>query len=197
MNRYSLLVALAATSFIAPAAQAEVFNGPYVGGVVGYDASSISATIEGESGKVTGDGVTGGLTIGYDLKLGNEFLLGGELQGLVGGAKLNLDGASLKTDYTLSAGVRAGVVVSDFLVFAKVAYVRSRFKGSDGIDSAREDGDGFGFGGGFQYPVSKQISLRLDYLHVNYTVADDFETAVGADVDIKRDQVLAGVAFHF
>jgi hypothetical protein len=37
----------------------------------------------------------------------------------------------------------------------------------------------------------------VSYTRTSYSVSDDVQAAFGADVDINRDQVMAGVAFHF
>jgi hypothetical protein len=48
-----------------------------------------------------------------------------------------------------------------------------------------------------EFAFSDRITARVAYTRTSYSVSDDLKAAFGADVDINRDQVMGGVAFHF
>lgn len=186
--------AAVAAACVATHANAEAFNGGYAGGVVGYDKLSVEASSGGASVSVSGDGVAGGLVLGYNAKVGGSFVVGGEIEGVIGGGKITDGTDSVKTDYSATAGIRAGVLASsNILIFGKLAYARTQFS----FDDESESGDGFAFGGGVEFALSDRVTARLAYTRTSYSIDDDAQAALGADVDINRDQVLAGVAFHF
>ena len=187
------LLACVAT-LVSANAHADVFNGPYAGGVVGYDKLSAKASTGGVSGSTSGDSVSGGLVGGYNAKLSDQFVIGAEIEGTIGGGKLTDGDDELKTDYRANAGIRAGFLVSNkALIYAKAAYARSQLS----FDGESESGDGLAFGGGVEVAFSPNVSGRIAYTRTSYSVDDEAEADLGADVDITRDQVMAGVAFHF
>lgn len=194
MNRYSLFIALAATSFTAPAVHAEAFNGGYIGAIAGYDKLSLKASAGGATGSVSGDSVSGGIVLGYNATIGDSIVIGAELDALIGGGKIDTVANDLETDYTATAGVRAGFLVTPtVLVYGKAAYARTRLS----VANDGENGDGFAFGGGVEVAFAKSISGRIAYTRTNYSVDDEIQAAFGGNIDLNRDQVMAGVAFHF
>ncbi len=183
-----------AAMFGTTAAHAEAFNGFYAGGTVGYDKLSIKASSGGATVSVSGDSVSGGAIIGYNATVGEKFVIGGELEGLIGGGKVSDGVDTVKTDFTGTAGVRAGFLATpQLLIYGKVAYARTQLS----VDDESESGDGVAFGGGVEFAFSNNVSGRVSYTRTSYSVSDDVQAAFGADVDIDRDQVMAGVAFHF
>ncbi len=194
MNRVVFAAALLASVGVANVAQAETFNGGYAGAVVGYDKLSLKVTTGGSSATLSGDSVTGGLMVGYNAKVSDSFVLGGEIEGVIGGGKLTDGFDTVKTDYSLNAGVRAGFLATQkLMVYGKVAYARTQL--SDGTEN--DSGDGVAFGGGVELAFSGKMSGRVAYTRTSYSVSNDLKAAFGADINLHRDQVTAGVSFHF
>ena len=193
MKQY-LLAAVAATVLFCSNAHAEAFNGAYAGAVVGYDKLSLKASSGGISTKVSGDGVAGGLMFGYNAKVSNAFVIGAEIEGVIGGGKVSDGIDTVNTDYSANASLRAGFLAGEkALIYGKVGYGRTRVK----ADGESDSGGGFAFGGGIEAALSDKVSARIAYTRTNYSISDDLQAVAGADIDLNRDQVMAGVAFHF
>ncbi|MFM9977433.1 MAG: outer membrane protein [Sphingomonadaceae bacterium] len=183
-----------AAACMSSAAYAEAFSGVYAGGIVGYDKLSAKVSSGGVSASESGDAITGGALVGYNAKVGGNFVIGAEIEGVIGGGKIGDGVDDVKTDYSLATGVRGGFLVAErALIFAKVAYVNTRLS----FDGEGENGDGFAFGGGVEVAFSDKISGRVTYMRSSYSIDEDAEAALGADVDINRDQVLGGIVIHF
>ncbi|MBN9025741.1 MAG: porin family protein, partial [Rhizobiales bacterium] len=88
---------------LAPAAQAFSWTGPYVGALVGYGWSSSDANSRYAFGSVNGDGFKGGLYAGYNFDLGNQWVIGAEIDAnlddvsgsnAIGGVRQKWDGTA-------------------------------------------------------------------------------------------------------
>jgi outer membrane immunogenic protein len=176
------------------AAHAETFNGFYIGGTVGYDKLSVKASSGGVSASISGDSVSGGAIIGYNATVGEKFVIGGEVEGVIGGGKISDGVDTVKTDVSGTAGVRAGFLATPkLLIYGKVAYARTQLS----VDDESESGNGVAFGGGVEFGFSDRFSGRLSYTRTSYSVSSDAQAAFGTDVSVNRDQLMASVAFHF
>ena len=118
------------------------------------------------------------------------------------------------TGRNLSAGVRAGYVVTpSLLVYAKGGYSNGRveFSYDSDVDEADEldadvaersrSTDGYHLGGGAELAFSRHFYGKLEYLYTDYgRVAFDGIAADGepdARIATRRQQVMAGVGFRF
>lgn len=111
-----------------------------------------------------------GVNLGANAQL-DFFLVGGEvaLHGLTGGA--------IDTAYGQVLG-RAGVVITDdVLLYAAAGY---------GVDLGLPAEQGFLLGGGVEFAVSDNVSVRAQYLH-------GFPVTGGN----PKDQVTLGASYHF
>lgn len=193
MNKCFLIAAFAAAT-VSTQAHAEAFSGIYAGAVIGYDKLSLKASTGGASATASGDGVSGGLVLGYNAKVSGQFLVGGEIEGVIGGGKLTDGTDTVKTNYSANIGLRAGFLATPkVLIYGKVAYARTQLS----FDGDTDNGDGVAFGGGVEFAFSDRITARVAYTRTSYSIDDDAQAAFGADIDINRDQVMGGVAFHF
>jgi opacity protein-like surface antigen len=159
------------------------FGGFYFGVQAGHEAlwSRGGGPRESNTQLVADFGDTGftvGGFAGYGLQF-RSFYLGGELE-----AELSKTGwshvrepsgrtFSIENDATYGAAIRAGYIVNNTaLLYARVGVVQSQLdvnyrRGNNSI--ATEDWvTGLRFGGGMEFPVSKDLFLRLDYTHTNY-----------------------------
>jgi outer membrane immunogenic protein len=121
----------------------------------------------GLSGGQYGLGIDAGVNAQFDF-----FLIGGEvaLHGLFGGATID-------TAYGQVLGKAGVVITDDVLLYAAAGY---------GIDLGLPAEDDLLLGGGVEFAVSENVSVRAQYLH-------GFPISGGN----PKDQVTVGANFHF
>lgn len=212
INRNALGIAVATLALgLAGAASAEAFNGPYVGAQLGWQQDRVKSTLGNVAGldqvlKDKKSAVLGGGFIGYNAKLGEEFVLGGEV-GLDFGGKttdfraFGADG-DIKAKRTLTVAARLGALITpETMVYAKGGYGNTRYRANWDIDSAKANRDGYVLGLGVEQALAPNVSARLEYLHSNYGKANGLFQDVGlvnaSKTSLKRNQVTAGIAFNF
>jgi len=179
------LVAVPALAQTAPADAA--FTGPRIEAHVGYDRLGTNDS----NGNV--DGVTYGVGVGYDHAFG----------GAVIGVEVNADLSNIDDEETsggttlglkakrdLDASVRVGAVVgSRAMIYGKVGYANSRFRGSlanaAGTIRTSDDLEGVRAGVGVEYALGISSYAKVEYRYTNY------------EQGVDRNQVLAGVGFRF
>jgi outer membrane immunogenic protein len=205
--------ALAATVFATPAFAAE-FTGPRAELRVGYESVDADAGfVNGAVNKAASgseDGVTYGVEVGYDHKIGSNFILGA-YAGIdfsdaddCAGPVLGNDQACFSAGRNITAGIRAGVQVAPrVLLYAKGGYSNGRFKlAYDGPGTAndfnlRDNRDGFHVGAGAEFAVTEKAYAKLEYVYTDYEGRGYKNGAFGAAYDTNRHQVMAGVGFRF
>jgi outer membrane immunogenic protein len=204
--------ALAATVFATPAFAAE-FTGPRAELRVGYesvdaDGAFVNGTVA-RAGNGSEDGVTYGAEIGYDHKIGKNFILGA-YAGIDFsdaddcGAIFGNDEACFGTGRNITAGVRAGVQVAPrVLLYAKGGYSNGRMKLSyDGVGTVndfrlRDNRDGYHIGAGAEFAVTEKAYAKLEYVYTDYDGRGYKNGTFGAGYDTSRHQVMAGFGFRF
>lgn len=147
-------------SAYAPAVE-ETWSGFYAGGVLGYGF--------GDADDFETDGFLGGLTIGINHQL-DQILLGAEGDIMMAG--ISDEGA---VDYDLNwVGTvrgRIGYAFDRFVVFGTGGFAWTNAE----IDGAGEDSNthgGWTIGGGVEAAVSGNVSVKADYLYMNFTEED-------------------------
>mgnify|MGYP000190132574 CR=1 FL=1 len=155
---------------VAPVAPASPnWTGFYVGGEVGY--ADFNAT-PGPSD----DGLIGGLILGYDYDLGNNFVVGGGL---------DYDWADLDDlDDVFRAKLRGGFKIGNGLLYGTGGYTMAS------TDSSGTD-DGYVVGGGYEHMFTESLSMGAEILYHDY---GSFNNS-GSDLDGTTAQVRA--AFRF
>lgn len=199
MTRYILGAAVVA-AILPAAAQAQSFDGPYVGAQIGFnheDASSGADT----TGTVATDGerdsFVGGVYAGYDHQFANRIVIGAEA-GFQIAADDRITGSSLSNfsidpRYSFDLSARAGYVVTDTtLLYARGGYSNTRARVNytiegDAVSDVRTL-DGWFVGGGVERKITDNISARLEYRY--------HDLGEGGD-DFERHQALVGVSYRF
>ncbi|MFA7440977.1 MAG: outer membrane beta-barrel protein [Sphingomonadaceae bacterium] len=192
--------AAAAVIGLAGAASAEPFNGPYIGGQIGWQKDK--ASIDVGPGKLTDnqDAFTGGVFAGYDAKLSENFVLGGEVGFDLGGK--TSDRYDIKPRNTINVSARAGVLASpQTLIYARGGYAsgRYRFFNSD-ADRFSTSRDGWQIGAGVEHAFTDNISSRIEYRYSDFGDPSNRLREAGYNLDdasLKRHQVTLGVAYRF
>lgn len=197
----TLAGALAAAGLMAAApAQAEPFNGPFVGVQAGWNQNKIG-TLEGDLGVVdvqrTKDSFTGGVFAGYDYKIGSNVVIGAEA-GFNIAAKDNLVGRGavdtiVNPRHAFDLSARAGYLVDDkSLIYVRGGYdnlrARTTVAGLEGTLSSKDSYDGWLVGGGVERALGDKVSTRLEYRYSDLGSGPS---------NFDRHQVLLGVAYRF
>lgn len=168
MKKFAIAGVAAALFVVPAAANAQAF----VQAETGLDSVSVG----GESD----EGVTYGVSAGYDLPLSGGMFVG--IQGTVADSSTKEcvsdidvigDRACVKTGRDLAAVVRLGTSVgekSKLYVLGGYTNARIRVTYDDGVDSFSDgaNGDGFRHGAGYQYDLSNNLFLKAEYRYSNY-----------------------------
>lgn len=178
----------------------EHFEGVSIGVQAGWEERSINETVLPSTINATLDDKSDGLAYAafaaYDHQFDN-IVVGVEAGFAPNGRTLNaaLPGGSIELDSKWSADLtaRVGVTVTPrLLAYGRAGYGinRTRISGFvDGqmgpVESESATSDGFIFGGGLEYALTGNASVRAEYRRKEF------------DGSLSSNQVLAGVAFRF
>lgn len=198
------ILAIVGAAFASPAqaqSDREYFNGFSVGAQAGWEERSINETVLPNSLNVPltdkSNGITYGGFVGYDRQFDN-IVVGVEAGFSPNGKTLNapvLGGGSIELDSKWSGdiSVRAGVTVTpQLLAYGRVGYGINRYRvrgfvpgNTTPVASESVTGNGIIFGGGLEYALKPNVSLRAEYRRKEF------------DGSLSSDQVLSGVTFRF
>lgn len=194
------LVLLGAAAAFAAPAQAETFDGPYVGVTAGWDRGEVSDRINSQAvdSQASRDSLVLGGYAGYNYKLSEKVVIGAEagftatIDDRIRGASA---GQSLVVDprYSFDLTARAGYLVTDkALVYVRGGYANQRVRTSldtgNGLVRDSDSLDGWVLGGGLEYAITDKVSARVEYRY------SDFGQNGG---DYERHQTLFGVSYNF
>jgi len=198
------ILTIVATAFSTPAyaqSEREYFDGFSIGAQAGWEERSINETVLPNSINVPlsdkSSGITYGGFVGYDRQFDN-FVVGLEAGFSPNGKTLNapvLGGGSIELDSKWSGdiSVRAGVTITPkLLAYGRVGYGINRYRVSGFVPgntapvaSESVTGNGVIFGGGLEYALKRNVSLRAEFRRKEF------------DGSLSSDQVLSGVTFRF
>ncbi|MGD0635540.1 MAG: outer membrane protein [Beijerinckiaceae bacterium] len=203
-------VALAAdlSSTRAPAAPPPIpvfsWTGLYVGGQIGYAFGNDNDTrvIPAISASTNPSGVLGGAHIGYNFDPG----LGGVVLGLEGDINGSSYTATASGLYTIKSPVqgsirgRAGFAVDRALFYATGGAAFATFNDTyTSGDSSSTTRVGYTVGGGVEYAVTNEWSVRAEYRYSDFGTFTDTLPIAGTTVSHKEteNQVTAGFSYKF
>ncbi|MDQ8755255.1 outer membrane beta-barrel protein [Sphingosinicella sp. LHD-64] len=218
-----LAALLAATAAVPAFAQDGNFSGVRGEVRVGWDSAGVDATFpdpddadETLSVDNDDDAIAYGAEIGYDLQLGDNFVIGayGGLdfsQAELCGEVLGDDLGCVETGRNLTAGLRAGFVLGEsVLVYAKGGYSNGRLRFDYDGDVEDDDNDlvafnrnrgGYHLGGGFEVALNPNLYVKAEYVYTDYGSFDyafgDEDDPLTARIGANRHQALAGIGFRF
>ncbi|MFN3724772.1 MAG: porin family protein [Allosphingosinicella sp.] len=196
--RKTLFVAALLTGGMATPAMAQddtSRGGFHVGAIVGYD--TVQGDVDGA------DGVTYGVTAGYDFEIGRNFYIGPEVELSTSSVDecesgINRAGDLLCLDAgrDIYVGARFGTRVGpnrDVFLYAGGGYTNAEFHatydanlaGNTGDLDISEETDGFRLKAGVEWDFVRNAFVRAEYRYSNY------------DGDIDRHQAVAGVGLRF
>ncbi len=188
-----------------PVAQATpIYNwtGLYLGANLGGDWVRDSATLGGFGGDADGSTVFGGLQIGYNFQTG-PWVLGLETDVGYGNSSktIALGLLNLKSEKTWAgtARARAGYAFDNILVYGTGglawANFKSRLDDNLGNSSSREKTRiGWTVGGGLEYGMSRNVSIKGEYLYSDY---GHETTVLGTREQLSDHLVRIGLNYKF
>ena len=189
----NIIVAVAVSSLFSAPAFAEPFQGAFAGVEVGMDNFEVSGEdifVAGdEFDGLSGNGVQGGVFVGYDMPLGDKLFFGIEASANLSDASMTYDDGfdrltiSAKESFGLSG--RLGAMVNDSTgLYGRVGFVTTEFSASvDNVSESDRD-DGMVLGAGIETRVGNG-SIRAEYNRADY--ADE----------LKNNQFSLGYAYRF
>lgn len=197
----TLAGAMVAAGLVAASpAQAEPFNGPFVGVQAGWNQNDIGR-LDSDLGVVgvdrKQDSAVAGIFAGYDHKIGSNFVIGAEAGFNMGiDDKLTRRGAVdtiVNPLHAFDVSARAGYLINDnSLIYVRGGYdnmrARTTVAGPDVSLTSKDSYDGWLVGGGFERALGDKVSTRLEYRYS--------DLGSGAS-NFDRHQVLLGVAYRF
>jgi outer membrane immunogenic protein len=220
------LVAATATGAFAQSADRNAFDGFYVGGMVGYDflsnqnSSNLPDFDQENGGRIAGlgsDGIAGGVVAGFNIPMGDAFILGiegtGRYSDASGDTSLsdNVSESSIRTGTRSSWSImgRVGFLVSPTtMIYGSGGWGQTRFNTrfintpvggnpteifDDGITR-----DSWRIGGGIEAALGGGWTARLDYTYANYS---DYEVTVNPlnsfVIKPTAHQASVGVSYYF
>ena len=223
MKKIVFALAAGTTALAAPAMAQNVgpvgpFEGFHVEALGGYDRVEAGSSIDDMPQFDNDEGMDGfsyGVGAGYDLKIGERFVVGPEAEitwstgdtdfedGNFGG--FGIGDVSASRD--IYAGLRAGYIVSpSTMIYAKGGYTNAKFDVNNAFEGTRYerdvDADGWRIGAGVEQAVTNNVFAKVEYRYSNYGRAEidygaDIPDSSRFDVDFDRHQVMAGVGVRF
>jgi outer membrane immunogenic protein len=200
--------------YVPPPPPIFTWTGAYIGGQVGYEFGRSTASLEPTGvglGGYNPNGVVGGAHIGYNYQI-NQYVIG--LEGDVNGSSYRgnsgFGGAgvdSVRSDIDGSVRGRVGWAWDRTLfyatggaAFAPVHHSFAAFNG--GVDTTSPTRVGWTVGGGVEYAITNNWSLRAEYRYTDYghTTNVLFDSTGGAFAVRSRDtdhRVQAGFSYKF
>jgi outer membrane immunogenic protein len=200
MKTVFVAASVAALALSTPVA-AETFDGPYVGVQAGMNHDSYGR-VESRVGQVgindTRNSFNGGAYVGYDRRIRDRFVLGGEAgfdigtndNRVVRGAGTF---ASVDPRHAFDVSARAGYLAND----RTLLYVRGGYENVDarvtlinagGANRDVRTYDGWLAGAGVERYLTDKVSARIEYRYSDLG---------GNDTRFHRQQGLVGVSYHF
>lgn len=210
VRAFSMLAAAAcatATVVATPALAQEPFNGPYVGVQAGWQRDSGRLSVDyGATEVITRARKSGfeyGAQLGYDGKLGDQFVVGAEafFSGATGKNELS-PSEYVKASRSFGLLGRAGVLATpQTLVYATGGWENARFAYHNGPSKISKNKDGWTIGAGIEQMIDQNVGVRLEYRYSRFGNSDiDAANALtGGDTSFRntRNRVTVGVNYRF
>jgi len=170
-----ILGSLACLMMMGSAALAETWSGPYGGVQLGYSELDASG-----SSTEDGEGLVGGIHVGYDVDLGS-YIVGGELD--YDSAGIDLGPGPDSIDAVTRLKVRAGSGAGSTLIYGTAGLAL--------IDSSLGDDSGYFVGAGVGQEIGNNLVLGGEVLFHNF---DDVD---GSGVDLEATTLSLRASFRF
>ena len=195
-----------------PAVPLFTWTGLYLGGQIGYAWGTDTLTVSpfGFGTNFTPNGVVGGAHIGYNLQL-NQFVVGleGDVEGTGISRNFSPGGVLYDTKIPVQGSIRGrlGVAFDRALLYAtggaEFANFENSVTGFPGFDQNSTTRVGWTIGGGIEYAVTNNWSIRAEYRFSDFgTIRGGLGLPTGgrffnANRRLQENQVQAGFSYKF
>lgn len=208
----ALLAIVAGTS----CAHAETFSGPFIGAQISRDAYEVKA--EGtdlgiaalDLDGLSGNGIGGGLYVGYDYALSNSVFFGVEANANYSGASISAsldDGTNsvsgkIQARESFGLSGRLGAMIADnTALYARGGWQSTKFKASafDGVDSygTKTMQDALVYGAGLETRIGAQTSIRVEYLIEDYGSAGLNKDLGANGIRVDNNKLSLGISWRY
>jgi len=193
--------------YVAPAFS---WSGAYIGGQIDYSMlkGKYSYANTPET-KATSKGFVGGIYTGYNFNVGNNVILGTELDATSNFGKGNakdMSGystyATTKTRWAGAARARVGYAMDRFLPYVAggVAFagIKDTLKTDDSGFKSDKTRAGWTVGGGIDYAATDNVVLRLEYRYTDFGKQNyNLNNSTNFSRKLSTNDVRIGVAYKF
>jgi outer membrane immunogenic protein len=171
-------------------AYVDPWNGFYLGADLGYVGANPAGVVNTTPFSFTQNGFSGGGYAGYNWRLAPLFLVGVDADlGYIGLTSPSTFPALDSGWYGDITG-RAGVTLGPALIYAKGGW--AYYSGGTSFTGAW---NGWVIGGGVEYSLSRNVSVKAEYLHFDFGSQTSF--VVPTSIGLTMDTAKVGVAYHF
>jgi outer membrane immunogenic protein len=164
---------------------------------LGVDAGVGLGSANNLSTSFNSSGLIGGAHVGYNF----------QAQRLVGGVEADfltsrissgtVATMSFKQNFLSSARVKGGYVFGDLLAYGTIGYAYSTASYRDFSGSSDKTIKGAAFGGGLEYAVTRNFSIRGEYIRYNFGTQTYVTPVSALPISTNTNLVRAGASVHF
>jgi outer membrane immunogenic protein len=172
------------------------WTGPYVGATLGYGNAPFNSS--NTLGDVNAGGVKGGLYGGYNFDLGNQVVVGAEVDGNLDGVHGNSSVGKANQKWDSTARGRVGYSIDRYLAYgtAGAAISGAKVKTSTGDDSATHLG--WTVGAGVEGKLTDKVTARIEYQYADFGKKNyDLGVPGGTEVNFNTNTIRAGLGVNF
>ena len=210
LTKKNILMAIAATTIMStPTIHANAgdektpFDGGYIGGALTLDKFNTGASVNPTaSGTLNGkQKVGGGIYGGFGAQMDQIYF------GLEGGFYLNRNPepefnfgttkTGLKAKNTFDLSGRLGFVADRALFYGLGGFTSTKFDTFGLATNASKRLSGFRYGGGIEFAMTPELSLRAEYTRANYKKWDVTNAADTITFDPNDNRFLLGATYRF
>lgn len=185
-----------------PEYRAPIWAGFYMGANIGYGTGNVWET--GQAGRLQTTGVIGGLHGGYNWQIGS-FVFGAEgdfdLSGMRGRSVVGADTLNERTHHLGSIRGRMGIAFDKALIYGTAGYgwsdVHLSLNDAAGKASAGHSSSGLVYGGGLEYKLNRNISLRGEVLRYDVSGQWDLGDGTKTKLESPSTEFRTGITWHF
>ncbi len=185
-----------------PESRAPIWAGAYMGANIGYGTGDVWE--DGQSGRLHTAGVVGGLHAGYNWQFGS-FVVGGEgdfdISGMRGHVASGNVIANAHTRHFSSLRGRMGFAFDKALIYGTAGYgwndVHVSWNDVAGHGSTGHANSGLVYGGGLEYKLTRNLSLRGEVLRYDVSGHWDLDNGSKATVHNPSTEFRTGLTWHF
>ncbi len=178
-----------------PIIQTDDWGGFYLGLQGSYNW--IKAGVEGGP-DVDGKGIKGGLYTGYNHQFNNDFLLGIEATGNLGGLDETNGGTSIKQEWDTSLRGRMGYAFERSIIYSFAGLGATSIDASTAAGADSNILTGWTAGAGFETVLRDNITARMEYGFSDYS-KESFALggATSTDIDLTDHGLTLGLGIKF